>query len=71
MSVSLVLVLVSQPVFVCVAVLWYVAVFVSGGFWVRFWGGGGWQVVASVYWTSPFLNIYAVSYSFNCLISYF
>ena len=41
MSVSLVSVLVSQPVLVCFAVLWYVAVFVSGGFWVRFWRGAG------------------------------
>ena len=39
MSVSLVSVLVSQPVLVCVVVLWYVAVFVSGGSWVRFWRG--------------------------------
>ena len=55
MSVSLVSVLVSQPVLLCVAVLWYVTVFVSGEFWVRFWRGL--QVVASVYWTSPLLNI--------------
>ena len=27
--------------------------------------GGGWQVVASVYWTSPLLNIYTVSHSVN------
>ena len=38
-TVSVVLVLVSQPVLVCVAVLWYVAVFVNGGFWVRCWRG--------------------------------
>ena len=36
---SLVSVLFSQPVLVCVAVVWYVAVFVSGRFWVRFWRG--------------------------------
>ena len=54
MSLSLVSVLVSQPVLVCVVVLRYVAVFVSGGFWVQFWRG--WQVVASVDWTSPILN---------------
>ena len=36
MSVSLVSVLVGQPVLLCVALLWYVAVFVSGGFWVPY-----------------------------------
>ena len=30
---------VGQSVLVCVAILWYVAVFVSGGLWVRFWRG--------------------------------
>ena len=49
MSVSLVSVLVSHPVLVCVAVLWYVA---GSGFD----SVGGWQVVASVYWTSPLFN---------------
>ena len=37
--VSLLSVLVSQPVLVCVAVLWYFAAFVSGGFWFE--SGGG------------------------------
>ena len=37
MSVSLISVLVSQPVLLCVVDLWYVTVFVSGGFCVRFW----------------------------------
>ena len=31
--------------------------------------GEGWQVVASVYWTSPLLNIYTVSHSFNYYLS--
>ena len=39
MSVSLVSVLVSQPVLLCVVVLWYVTVFVSSGFWARYWRG--------------------------------
>ena len=66
MSVSLVSALVSQPVLLCVVVLWYVTVAGSGFDSCR-----GWEVVASVYWTSPLLNIYTVSHSVNCLISYF
>ena len=59
-DINLVSVLVSQPVLLCVVVLWYVTVFMSSGLWVRFWRG--WQVVASVYWTSPLLNYYYYYY---------